>query len=189
MAIASGADAIGLVFYPHSPRAVTIEKAIKIAAVVPPFVSTVALFVDETAANIRQVLESVTIDIIQFHGDESAEFCQQFGRPFVKAIRVKPGLDLAALCASYPMARGVLLDTWQEGTPGGTGKSFDWQLAQMDMSLPIIAAGGLNDSNVATAIKMLKPAAVDVSGGVEREPGVKDRDKIVRFVTAVRAVN
>ena len=189
MAIASGADAIGLVFYPDSPRAVSIDGAIKIVAVVPPFVSIVALFVDESATAIRRVLASVSVDIIQFHGDESADFCQQFGRPFVKAIRVKPELDLPALCEKYSMARGVLLDTWQEGTPGGTGKSFDWQLAQMDLSAPVIAAGGLNEDNVAQAIKILKPAAVDVSGGVEREPGVKDAEKITRFVAAVRAAD
>ncbi|MFT6051028.1 MAG: phosphoribosylanthranilate isomerase [Halioglobus sp.] len=187
MAIASGANAIGLVFYPDSPRAVTIDDAVKIAAVVPPFVSIVALFVDESASVIRAVLESVPIDVIQFHGDESADFCQQFGRPFIKAIRVKPGLDLPGLCATYWMARGVLLDTWQEGVPGGTGKAFDWQLASMNLSLPVIAAGGLTDSNVAAAIKALRPSAVDVSGGVERSPGIKDQAKITRFVAAVRA--
>lgn len=189
MAIASGANAIGLVFYPGSPRAVTIVDAVKIAAVVPPFVSIVALFVDETAANIRRVLESVTIDMIQFHGDESAEFCQQFDRSYIKAIRVKPGLDLPALCATYSTARGVLLDTWKAGIPGGTGDSFDWQLARMDLSLPVIAAGGLNETNVAAAIKTLSPWAVDVSGGVESEPGIKDSDKITRFVAAVRAAD
>jgi phosphoribosylanthranilate isomerase len=187
MAVASGADAIGLVFYPDSPRAVTIDDAVKIAGVVPPFVSIVALFVDESASVISAVLESVQIDVIQFHGNESADFCQQFGRPFIKAIRVKAGLDLPRLCATYAMARGVLLDTWQEGVPGGTGKVFDWQLASMNLPLPVVAAGGLTDSNVATAIKALKPSAVDVSGGVESAPGIKDQTKITRFVAAVRA--
>lgn len=189
MAIACGADAIGLVFYPDSSRVVTIADAMKITAVVPPFVSIVALFVDETAANIRCVLESVAIDTIQFHGEESAAFCQQFDRSYIKAIRVKPGLDLPALCATYSKARGVLLDTWKEGIPGGTGESFDWQLASTDLPLPVIAAGGLNDTNVATAINTIRPCAVDVSGGVERAPGIKDRDKIRRFVAAVRATD
>ncbi|MCL4106594.1 UNVERIFIED_CONTAM: hypothetical protein GTU68_009728 [Idotea baltica] len=189
MAIDAGANAIGLVFYPKSSRAVTVANAAKISTVVPPFVAIVALFVNETAANIQRVLEAVPVDIIQFHGDEPAEFCEQFNRPYIKAIRVKPGLNLPELCVSYARARGLLLDTWKEGVPGGTGESFDWQLASMNLPLPVIAAGGLSDGNVAAAIKMLRPSAVDVSGGVESTPGVKDGDKITRFVAAKAHTN
>lgn len=188
-ALASGADAIGLVFYGKSSRAVTIEQAVRIAAVVPPFASIVALFVNETAAVIDRVLESVAIDMIQFHGDESPDFCQQFKRPFIKALRVRPELDLEAASRHYAVGRGILLDAWQEGMPGGTGKPFDWQLALLDFSMPIVLAGGLNQDNVAAAIKLLHPAAVDVSGGVELSPGIKDVDKISKFIAAVRSAD
>lgn len=183
----SGADALGLVFYAASPRAVTIEQAAAIAAVVPPFVSVVALFVDEPMGSIERILDAVPIDLIQFHGDESPEFCQQFGRPWIKALRVKPGLDIADVGHRYRRARGLLLDSWQEGVPGGTGKPFDWQLALVDMPLPVVLAGGLHEENVGEAIRILKPAAVDVSGGVESSPGIKDTRKIHRFIAAVRA--
>jgi len=188
-AVACGADAIGLVFYANSPRAVSIAQAKDIAGVVPPFVSVVALFVNESAAVINSVLEAVPIDVIQFHGDESAEFCQQFKRPFIKAIRVRPELDLAAACKDYAAGRGILLDAWQQGVPGGTGKSFDWQLALVDLPLPVILAGGLNELNVEQAIGLLHPAAVDVSGGVELSPGIKDAAKIEQFIAAVRAAD
>ena len=188
-AISCGADAIGLVFYANSPRQVTIEQAAEIAAIVPPFVSVVALFVDEPAASIARILTRVSIDLIQFHGDETPEFCQQFGRPWVKALRVRPGLDIASACRQYHRARGVLLDSWQEGIPGGTGTAFDWQLAVGDLALPVVLAGGLNASNVGNAIAALHPAAVDVSGGVERSPGIKDAHKIRQFIVAVRAAD
>ena len=188
-AVNSGANAIGLVFYARSPRAVTVAQALKITAVVPPFVSVVALFVDEPADNISRIVESVPIDLIQFHGDEPADFCQQFGRPWIKALRVKPGVDLAGYCREYQAARGILLDSWQEGVPGGTGKTFDWRLAASKVSLPVILAGGLNEGNVAAAMAALRPAAVDVSGGVERSPGVKDPEKIQTFITAVHAAD
>ena len=185
---ASGADALGLVFWGASPRAVSIEQAVAIVDVVPPFLSVVALFVDEPPASIERILSTVPIDLIQFHGDESPEFCQQFGRPWIKALRVKPGLDIAASCRKYRGARGVLLDSWKEGVPGGTGKTFDWSLAPGELSLPTILAGGLHAGNVGEAISTLLPAAVDVSGGVESSPGIKDADKIEQFVAAVRAV-
>jgi len=188
-AVAGGADAIGLVFYAGSPRAVSIDQARRIAAVVPPFVSVVALFVDELADDIMRILESVPIDLIQFHGDESAAFCQQFGRPWVKALRVRPDTDLAAACHTYRAARGVLLDSWQEGVPGGTGKTFDWQLATRELPLPLILAGGLNADNVGAAIGLVQPAAVDVSGGVEQSQGIKHPGKIRQFISAVRAAD
>jgi phosphoribosylanthranilate isomerase len=189
VAVASGADAIGLVFYGKSPRAVTVEQAQRIVAVVPPFVSVVALFVDELADEITRILGSVQIDLIQFHGDEAPEFCRQFGRPWVKALRVRPETNLEEACHTYQNARGVLLDSWQEGVPGGTGRIFDWQLASKKLSLPVVLAGGLHADNVGSAIARVQPAAVDVSGGVEQSPGIKDAGKIRRFVAAVRAAD
>ena len=188
-AVASGADAIGLVFYAKSPRAVTVEQAQRIVAVVPPFVSVVALFVDELADEITRILGSVQIDLIQFHGDEEPEFCRQFGRPWVKALRVRPETNLEEACHTYQNARGVLLDSWQEGVPGGTGRVFDWQLASRELPLPVVLAGGLQADNVGSAIVRVQPAAVDVSGGVEQSPGIKDAGKIRRFVAAVRAAD
>jgi phosphoribosylanthranilate isomerase len=189
IAVSYGADAIGLVFYANSPRAVTADQALEIVATVPPFVSVVALFVDEPADNIRRILQQVPIDLIQFHGNEPAEFCEQFQRPWIKALRVREGLDIATQCAHYSSARGVLLDSWQEGVPGGTGKTFDWDLASGAFPLPVILAGGLDDSNVGHAIAQLRPAAVDVSGGVEQSPGRKEPAKIERFIAAVRAAD
>jgi len=186
---ASGADAIGLVFYADSPRAVTTDQAADIAAVVPPFISVVALFVNEPAASIERILSRVPIDLIQFHGDEAPEFCQQFGRPWIKALRVRPGLDIASACRQYRRARGVLLDSWQEGVPGGTGHTFDWRLGAGDLSLPVVLAGGLHEGNVGNAIRALRPGAVDVSGGVESAPGVKDALRIQRFIAAVRVAD
>jgi phosphoribosylanthranilate isomerase len=186
---ASGADAIGLVFYADSPRAVTTDQAADIVAVVPPFVSVVALFVNEPVASIKRILGKVPIDLIQFHGDESPEFCQQFDRPWIKALRVRPGLDIASACRQYRRARGVLLDSWHEGVPGGTGQAFDWNLAPGNLSLPVVLAGGLHEGNVGDAIRALRPAAVDVSGGVESAPGVKDAHRIQRFIAAVRVAD
>jgi len=188
-AVSCGADAIGLVFYANSPRSVSIDQAAQISAIVPPFVSVVGLFVDEPAASVERILSSVGIDLIQFHGDETPQFCQQFGRPWIKALRVRPGLDLSGACHQYGGARGVLLDSWQDGIPGGTGKTFDWQLALGELSLPVVLAGGLHDGNVGNAIATLHPAAVDVSGGVERSPGIKDVYKIRQFIAAVRAAD
>lgn len=188
-AVANGADAIGLVFYRKSPRAVTVEQAVRITAVVPPFVTVVALFVDELAQDILRILECVPVDLLQFHGNETAAFCEQFGRPWVKALRVRPETDIPAACDTYRAARGVLLDSWQDGVPGGTGKTFDWQLAPRDSFLPMVLAGGLNDGNVGAAIAALRPAAVDVSGGVEDSPGIKSAGKIRQFVAAVRAAD
>jgi phosphoribosylanthranilate isomerase len=187
VAVDSGADAIGLVFYDKSPRCLDAERAARIAAVVPPFVTVVALFVDELAANIARILDHVPVDLIQFHGDEDAAFCQQFGRPWIKAVRVKSGMDLRHSCLAYRGARGILLDNWEAGIPGGTGRSFDWSLAESALPLPVVLAGGLNEGNVAAAMARVGPAAVDVSGGVERSPGVKDAGKLRRFVAAVRA--
>lgn len=186
---ACGADAIGLVFYPRSSRAVTVDRAADIVAAVPPFVSVVALFVDEPIASIERILSNLPIDVIQFHGEESPEFCQQFGRPWIKALRVKPDLDVGEQCQRFSKARAVLLDSWQAGVVGGTGKTFDWRLAQKSLPLPIVLAGGLNDNNVGDGMRALRPAAVDVSGGVESAPGLKDVDRIKQFIAAVRAAD
>jgi phosphoribosylanthranilate isomerase len=187
VAVDSGADAIGLVFYGKSPRCVDAERAAQIVAVVPPFVTVVALFVDELAANIARILDRVPVDMIQFHGEEQASFCRRFGRPWIKALRVRDGLDLAQSCHAYEGARGILLDNWEAGVPGGTGKSFDWGLAESALPLPVVLAGGLNEENVRAAMARIGPAAVDVSGGVEQSPGIKDAGKVKRFVAAVRA--
>jgi phosphoribosylanthranilate isomerase len=187
VAVDSGADAIGLVFYDKSPRCVDIERAAQIVAVVPPFVTVVALFVDELAANIARILDHVPVNLVQFHGDEDAAFCRQFGRPWMKALRVRAGMDLPRSCLAYEGARGILLDNWEAGIPGGTGRRFDWGLAESPLPLPVVLAGGLDEDNVAEAMSRVGPAAVDVSGGVEQSPGIKDAGKVRRFVAAVRA--
>jgi phosphoribosylanthranilate isomerase len=162
---------------------------VEIVAEVAPFVTVVALFVDASKVAIEQVLAAVPVDVIQFHGQESATYCEQFERPYLKAVRVKPGLDLAAAIAPYGRARGVLLDSWQDGVPGGTGKTFDWQLASGRIAKPMVLAGGLDAANVGAAMAQLHPAGVDVSGGVESSPGIKCPRRIAEFVRAVRAAD
>lgn len=181
----AGADAIGLVFYPPSPRAVSVEQAASLLRHVPAFVSTVGLFVDPAEETVTQVLKQCPLDVLQFHGDESPAFCRSFGRPYLKAVRVKPGLDLLQYAENYADAAGLLLDAWVAGVPGGTGQSFDWSLIPEDLPLPLILAGGLAPDNVAEAIDRVKPWAVDVSGGVEREKGIKDPARIAAFMRAV----
>jgi len=182
----AGADALGINFYPESPRVVDIAQAIEITAAIPPFVSIVALFVNASRGRIERILEQVPVDVLQFHGDESALECASYHRPWLKALRVRPELDLPAACEDYRQARGILLDTWQKGVPGGTGKTFDWELARRQLALPVVLAGGLHADNVADAIRAVRPLAVDVSGGVESSPGIKDHEKIRQFVAAVR---
>ncbi len=181
-----GADAIGMVFYPESPRAVSAAQAREIVAVVPPFVTVVGLFVDEPADALRRTLEEVPVDLLQFHGDETPDYCGQFDRPWIKALRVREGMDVGAECERFRSGRGVLLDTWHEGKAGGTGKTFDWELGRVGICLPVVLAGGLDAANVGEAIKALRPAAVDVSSGVESAPGIKDAAGIRRFIGAVR---
>ena len=183
----SGADAIGLVFYPPSPRFVSAEQAAEIVDALPPFVSTVALFVDESEAEIERILGTVAVDVIQFHGEETPEYCRRFGRPWMKALRVRPGMDIVESSERYQGARAILLDTWKEGIPGGTGEQFDWALVPRSLGRPVVLAGGLDANNVGDAVASLRPHAVDVSGGVESSPGIKDPDKITDFVAAVRA--
>ena len=184
--VEAGADAIGLVFYGKSPRAVSVEQAAAILHALPPFVTTVGLFVDMPRDELQQLLQRLPLDLLQFHGDESPADCEGFGRPYIKALRVRPGEDVAAAMVPYTGARGILLDTFVEGMPGGTGASFDWSLVPEDAAKPIILAGGLDSDNVARAIRQVRPYAVDVSGGVEASKGIKDADKIRAFVRAVR---
>ena len=187
-AVAAGADAIGLVFYPPSSRNVSVAQARAICERAPAFVSVVALTVDKPAEEIEMLLQQLPIDLLQFHGDETPEFCGQFGKPFLKALRVRPELDIEAEMARYSNARSILLDAYRKGVPGGTGESFDWQLIPQQQRPRIVLAGGLNPDNVATAIAEVKPYAVDVSGGVESAPGVKDPQKVAAFIQqAIRA--
>ncbi|MFN9527394.1 MAG: phosphoribosylanthranilate isomerase [Pseudomonadaceae bacterium] len=185
-AVEAGADAIGLVFYGKSPRAVSIEQAAAILQALPPFVTSVGLFVDMPRDELQQLLQRLPLDLLQFHGDESPADCEGHGRPYIKALRIRPGEDVAAAMAPYAGAQGILLDTFVEGVPGGTGASFDWSLVPEDAAKPIILAGGLDAGNVATAIRQVRPHAVDVSGGVEASKGIKDAGKIRAFVRAVR---
>lgn len=183
-AIEMGADAIGLVFYEPSPRAVTIAQAQKIVENLPPFVCVVALFVDAQPKDVFACLEEVKIDLLQFHGDESSEYCQQFNRPYMKAIRMKDQIDLTVMAENYATASALLLDSYQFGVPGGTGQTFDWSMIT-DINKPIILAGGLTVENVAMAIEQVQPYAVDVSGGVENAKGIKDNQKIRTFMQEV----
>ncbi|HHH35214.1 MAG TPA: phosphoribosylanthranilate isomerase [Gammaproteobacteria bacterium] len=182
-----GADAIGLVFYAHSPRHVSVEQAAAIAAALPPFVSKVGLFVDAEEAEIRHVLARVPLDYLQFHGDEPPEFCTRFARPFLKVLRMRAGRDVIDYAARYPAATGLLLDAYRQGVPGGTGETFDWARIPRDLPLPLVLAGGLTPDNVAAAVREVQPWAVDVSGGVEASPGVKDAGKMAAFIRAAKA--
>ncbi|POD71898.1 phosphoribosylanthranilate isomerase [Pseudomonas syringae group genomosp. 3] len=181
----AGADAIGLVFYPKSPRAVTVLQARAIIAALPPFITTVGLFVNASRCELNETLDAVALDMLQFHGDETPEECDGYHRPYIKALRVKAGDDIAQACRTYRNARGVLLDTYVEGVPGGTGETFDWALIPDSLDKPVILAGGLTSANVAQAIAQVRPYAVDVSGGVEKSKGIKDRGKILAFMSAV----
>ncbi|TXG94592.1 MAG: phosphoribosylanthranilate isomerase [Rhodocyclaceae bacterium] len=184
-AAAAGADAIGLVFYPKSPRYVHAERAAEIAAALPPFVNVVGLFVNATPEFINETLAQVPIGLLQFHGDEDETYCRQFERPFLKAARVRPDLDLVQYAASFPSAQGLLLDAFVEGY-GGAGHTFDWSLIPKALSRPIVLSGGLNVDNVSEAVRRVRPLAVDVSSGVEVSKGVKDHAKIAAFIAGVR---
>lgn len=184
-AVEAGADALGLVFYPPSPRAVSVEQAQKIAAIVPPFVTVTALFVNPSVEQVQNVLDSVRIDLIQFHGDEDEHFCEQFNRPYIKAVRVRDSSDVVAASLRFKNSLALLLDSYKEGIPGGTGETFNWSLIPADLGKPIILAGGLTVTNVAQAIAKARPYAVDVSGGVEQSKGIKDPSKVTEFINEV----
>jgi phosphoribosylanthranilate isomerase len=184
-----GADAIGLVFYPPSTRAVNVPQAREIVQGLPPFVTVVGLFVDGRREDIARVLQQVRIDLLQFHGDEPPEACGDFGRPYLKAVRMRQGVDLPALRGRYREASALLLDTYRPGQPGGTGKMFDWSGIPNELAGEIVLAGGLDPDNVETAVRRVRPYAVDVSGGVERAKGVKDAAKMAAFLRGVERGN
>jgi len=184
-----GADAIGLVFYPKSPRVVSIEQAQSIVRALPPFVTVVGLFVDARPEQVHAVLEAVPIDLLQFHGDECGADCVGFGRPYIKAIAMRPGLDVIGYANAYPDAIGFLLDAHQDGVPGGTGQRFDWAQVPQDFKRPVILAGGLEANNVAEAVRRVRPYAVDVSSGVEVSKGIKGAAKIAAFLQEVQRVD
>jgi len=184
--VQSGADALGLVFYPKSPRHVTVAQARNIAIAVAPFVTVTGLFVNASADHVREVLASVPLSLLQFHGQETNEQCNCFGLPFIKSIAMQRETDLLSRVSGYPDAAGFLLDAWQPEIHGGGGVAFDWQQVPEGIPVPIILAGGLAPDNVATAISTIKPYAVDVSTGVEIAKGIKSREKIEAFMREVR---
>ena len=178
----AGVDAVGLVFYDKSPRNVDILRAQEIIEALPPFVNRVGLFVNANPSFVDEVLCEVPLDTLQFHGDESPLDCSQYQMPFIKSLRVKPETNVFQVADEFSSASAILLDSFNPSAYGGTGEAFDWSLACVDISLPIILAGGLNETNVSVAISQVKPYAVDASSGVESAPGVKDIDKIVAFI-------
>jgi phosphoribosylanthranilate isomerase len=184
-AVAAGADAVGFVFYPPSPRAVSIGRAAELARRIPPFVDVVGLFVNAAPADVRAACDTVPISLLQFHGDEDAGYCRQFSRPWLRAARVRAGLDLVEFARSFPDARGLLLDAFVDGYGGG-GHVFDWTLIPPALPGFLVLSGGLAAANVGDAIERVRPAAVDVSSGVESGKGIKDHAKIAAFVAAVR---
>ncbi|HEY1182407.1 MAG TPA: phosphoribosylanthranilate isomerase [Rhodocyclaceae bacterium] len=187
-AIDAGADAVGLVFYKPSPRYVNLAKARELARWVPPNVCLVGLFVNAPAEEVRTVLNAVPLDLLQFHGDEKIEdeaYCRQFDRPYLKAARMAPGLDLLEYASRYPSAQALLLDAFVDGYGGG-GKTFDWSLIPKNLPLPIVLSGGLSPDNVTEAVRAVRPAGVDVSSGVELSKGIKDAAKITAFIAGVK---
>jgi phosphoribosylanthranilate isomerase len=187
-AVAAGADAIGFVLYARSPRAVSVERAAVLARRLPPFVTPVGLFVNAAPAEIAAACAAIPTLLLQFHGDETPAACEAPGRPWLRAARMAPGLDLLDFASQFRNASGLLLDAHVEGYGGG-GKVFDWSLVPRDVSLPLVLSGGLNPANVADGVRQLRPWAVDVSSGVESAKGIKDADAIHRFCAAVRAAD
>lgn len=183
--MAAGADAIGLVFEPKSPRCVTIEQAAAIAAAMAPFVAVVGLFVDADAARVCEAIKRVRLHLLQFHGSETPDQCRSYDLPYIKAIRMHPDVDLLLQARAYDAAAALLLDAYDPAAAGGTGHTFDWSRIPRDMNKRIVLAGGLTPQNVAAAIQQVHPYAVDVSSGVEKTKGIKDADKIRAFVRAV----
>lgn len=181
----TGVDALGLVFYPPSPRNVGIEQATKIVEALPAFITVVGLFVDEQEKRVREVLDAVPIDLIQFHGGEEAAYCRLFNRPYVKAVQIRDSIDIQGLADEYHDASGLLLDAYHPDAKGGTGQRFDWGLIPKECSRPIILAGGLEPGNVRQAVETVRPYAVDVSSGVESGKGIKDAEKMTVFVNEV----
>ena len=182
----AGADALGFVFYEKSPRKVAVETAAELVCALPPFVQSVGLFVDAEPAFIESVLQAVPLDLLQFHGDETPADCARYGRPYIKAVRVNQDTDLLKCAADFNAARGLLLDAYVPGVPGGTGERFDWSLIPADLAKPVILSGGLMPDNVAEAVERVHPWAVDVSSGVEVSKGIKDAHKIAQFIAKAK---
>jgi phosphoribosylanthranilate isomerase len=185
-ACAAGADALGFVFHAPSPRNVAPDTAREIIARLPPFVTTVGLFVDREPAEVERVTAEVPLDLLQFHGDEAPELCTRFRRPYFKAVRMRAGVDLLEYARRFGDARALLLDAYVSGTHGGTGTRFDWRLVPPSLPLPIVLSGGLTAENVGEAVRALRPWAVDVSSGVEAAPGIKDPQRVRDFIAGVR---
>ncbi|MFT5209611.1 MAG: phosphoribosylanthranilate isomerase [Flavobacterium sp.] len=188
LAIDKGADALGFNMYKPSPRYISVELAAEIIDQLPPFVTTVGLFVNEAEHQVREICERVSFDLLQFHGDESDDFCRQFDKPFIKVLRVKNIVDIVELIKAYPSSKGILVDTLVKGMFGGSGASLNWNDVPK-VSKPIILAGGLTAENVSEAISKVQPFAVDVSSGVEISAGIKDKNRIELFMNAVKATN
>jgi len=186
-AVEFGADAIGLIFVEKSPRYVSLTEARLIAESMPPFVTVVGLFMDAPAEVVHEALKVVPLNLLQFHGDETPAFCDQFETPYVKVLRMRENVNVVAFAQDYPNAAGILLDTFHE-KGGGSGEIFDWNLIPDDVPLPLILAGGLNPDNVASAVETVKPYAVDVSSGVESERAIKDHQKIEQFIKEVQRI-
>ena len=182
-----GAHAVGLMFFEDSPRFVSVHQANTVIGVLPPFVTRVGVFVNPVEQQVQTILGAVRLDLLQFHGDETPQFCARFGTPYIKAVRVRKGLDLLQYASRYHDAKGLLLDAHSESAYGGTGEAFDWSLIPGNLPLPIILSGGLNAANVARAIRQVRPWAVDVSSGVESAKGIKDAAKIAAFMQGVRS--
>jgi phosphoribosylanthranilate isomerase len=183
----AGADAIGLVFYPRSPRFVTPDQALDVVRALPPFVTVVGLFVNEQPGMVRAMADAVGLDLLQVHGDEPPDYCRQFNQPYLKALRVRADSDLLVAAQGYREARGLLLDAWHESVPGGSGAVFDWELVPEVLRPHCILAGGLDPDNVAAAIRQVRPYAVDVSSGVEAGKGIKDPARIQAFMQGVNS--
>jgi len=186
VAVAAGADAIGLVFYRSSPRWIDPERALDIARAVGPFVTVVGLFVDADVHFVHEVLDQVPLHVMQFHGDEDEGYCAAFKRPYMKALRMRAELDVSAQIAAFPSASAILLDAYRPGVPGGTGETFDWRRVPSDSSKPVVLAGGLTPGNIAQALASARVYGVDVSGGVESSAGIKDASKIQAFINNAR---
>ncbi len=180
-----GADAIGMVFYPPSPRAITLDRARAIAAALPPFVTLVALFVDPEPRLVEDVIHALPVGLLQFHGDETPADCERYGRPYIKAVRMREDVVLSHWMERFSSAAGLLPDTYRKDVPGGTGQTFDWSRIPLERAMPLVLAGGLNPDNVREAVRIARPFAVDVSGGVESAKGIKDADRMARFMDAV----
>lgn len=182
----AGADALGFVFYAKSPRNLTVGQAAALVAQLPPFVQSVGLFVDAEPAFVEAVLKAVPLDLLQFHGNEQPDYCRTFGRPYLKAVRMRNDTDLVKYCADFDDARALLLDAYVPGVPGGTGERFDWDLIPSGLTRPIVLSGGLSPDNVAQAVMAVRPWAVDVSSGVETAPGIKDAARVAAFIARAK---